>query len=477
MKKFHSLIFLLSLCLLLSSCATVEDLPSDMVIAPDAANTTDPSSDVKNEASNSEFRSLINSREMLLSSSGGDFYGAFLNNLLFTNKGKIVNLETSEVFSACSDPLCDHKKDACADKVLFACESMVVSQNAAQGNTVLYLARKDLTALEDMTATINHRLLRYNFTNGEVSILAENLPGPDIDIIFDPKTDNIFFSQQLINDEGAREHYLYVVNGITEKMYVFQTDAKLYIQYAIGDVVYCWDDQNDIAYGIDFSGKEPVLAEAEFLVAEAYGGYQYYHKNTSVERVYVPDDMISICEKKGQPTYKEYTKYDLYRRRAFEENAELELVAENIVYSTMNDNYVCYYEFAPVYITSVLTASYYDERGMKQYGSYFADDPDAPEKGVLRNQFSEYYVPIHVLDAETLQEVAVIDSEQYWIDASDFKLVGDGVFVKWQGRAPEEYLTQNSAVVRIKGSGYLYFDQPYLTDEDMIVFDLPNTRT
>lgn len=465
MKKFCFLFVILSLCLLLPSCATTRDLPPDMVITP--SNVDDVAPDTKNQVQSGEYRKLIRAEK--INNSG--LQGAFWNNWVITSKGKIINLATKEVFSVCSDPLCEHRGDRCLKNVFLGSRSLLVSPNSTQGDLIIYVANTKSSISEDKTVSQNHRLLRCNYSTGEVSVLCENLPGPDFSLSIDSKTEVILFQQYLVNDVDEREYFLYLVNGKTGKVDILNINAPLSAKYVLDDMVY-FGQSGGSMYCIDLSKKELTLEESATEIPENHSGYVYYTENPFEERVYVPDDIVPLCEKYGQETYQDFTGYDLYRINILQENPKPELVAQRVLKYGVNDDYVYYFEFDPQYVTSVLYTQHYDERGIKKIAMYSADDPDAPEADAMRNVFSGSYVPVHVLDTATLQEVAVIESEQYWIDSVQSKLMGDGMFVTWKGRAPEEYLTANSDIVRTKAFGYLYFNKPYLTFEDTVEFDL-----
>ena len=111
-----------------------------------------------------------------------------------------------------------------------------------------------------------------------------------------------------------------------------------------------------------------------------------------------------------------------------------------------------------------------DEKKVRHFESYTLDAANVPESAGLVNDFNGYYAPIHILDAKTLEEVAVIDSDEYWIDPwSDLRLMGDGVFVTWQSRDEQIYIERLTTGRKKTTFGYLSFDKSHLTDEDTMV--------
>ena len=109
MRKVLTILIFLALCLIFSSCATTRDLPPDMVITP-SEKVVNPSNE--NNQPTAGYREIV--RADTISSAGA---GVVWNNLVFTSS-RIINLETGEAISVCSDPLCDHHTDGCAKKVL-----------------------------------------------------------------------------------------------------------------------------------------------------------------------------------------------------------------------------------------------------------------------------------------------------------------------------------------------------------------------
>ena len=446
MKKIRFLFIVLSLCLLLSSCASIP------------------------EQEEAGYRNVIRADKV-----SGSEPGAFWNNLVFTSK-KIINLETGEAISICSDPLCDHRTDGCAKKVLMGADDILVSSASSQDDLILYVFNDEMNALPDETVTQNYQVLRYHFHTGEVTVLAENLPGDTFSFGIDPLTENLFFEQRSVNEIGETEYFLYILNGKTGELVILPTpNMVLNAKYMIGDVVYCLDGYSSGYYSIDLSQEELVIHAVE--TPEEYGDYRYYRENITQERVYVPDELLPLYEKYGKEPYQVFTKGDLYRVNLQEENAVPELVAQNISICGRIGDYIYYYEFAPRHVITYFLTYYHDSNGVRHFEKYTSDDPNVPEGASLVTEFNEYYAPIHILDADTLQEVAVIESQDYWIDPMfNLRLMGDGVFVTWQERAPEQYLYKMTdaaaSYIRKYFFGYLYFNKSYLTDADTIVFDL-----
>ena len=344
MEKFRFLMFILSLCLLLSSCATVQDLPPDMVITPPDTeiSTLDTISDEQSGA----YRKIVAAEYI-----GGGRNGVFWNHLMFTSLAEVINLESGEVLSACSDPLCNHSGDGCAKRVLMGANDMLVSSSSDQNDLVLYISNDQVTIDAEQSVTQNHRVLRYQFYTGEVSVLAENLPWEPLYFGIDPVTDNLFFQQRLISESGETEVFLYILNGKSGKLDILPT-PNMYpsAEYVVGDVVYFYDANSGGYFCFDLSQEELVMQEADS--PDNYEDYVYYRENVMDVRVYVPDDLLPLYEEYGKEPYKVYTKYDMYRVKSGDESATPELVAKDILTGWAVGDYFLYYEFDPQYIAS-----------------------------------------------------------------------------------------------------------------------------
>ncbi|MBQ8717796.1 MAG: hypothetical protein IJY66_00845 [Clostridia bacterium] len=193
MQKFRFLLIALALCLLLPSCATVEDLPPDMVITPPDTEASLP--DAESDVPQGDYRDILFTP--LFSN------GTFWKNWLFTPRAKIINLETGETFSVCNDPLCtNHNNKSCVQSIFIGVDAIMVSPASTQDDLVIYLGRREAASIvDDHTVIHNYQLLRFHFYTGEVTVLAENLPGPQMLFWLDPKTENIFLSHYLLDDE------------------------------------------------------------------------------------------------------------------------------------------------------------------------------------------------------------------------------------------------------------------------------------
>ena len=452
MRKIALLLVLLLLCALIPSCTSVPD----------------PNEDV--EVPEEDYRTLISSVSL-----GSGMQGMFFNNLLYTSRGTVINLETREMFSACSDPLCDHSGWPCANLVLMASDCMVISPNSAADDLVFYLANTELVGVgENHQGIFNHRILRYHFYTGDLTVLAEHLPSTPVSISIDPQTENLFFQQHVVNEAGETEVSSYILNGKTGKLKIIPTfNMSLSVTRIIGDVVYLMNYKDGTSYSIDLSQKEPALMEAEPMLN---GSYLFYEDNPTEVQIPVPDELLPLCEEYGKEPYKIFTKSDLYRVIRGDESATPELVAKDVMYSGYSGDYVFYCEFDPKYVTAYYLTYYYNKQGARQYQTYPLGTVDLPQNVSLIIEFEPKYAPIHVLDAETLEEVAVIYSEGYYIDLIlDLKFVNDGAFVTWRYLDPQMYLTSmtgGSDEVQ-ETFGYLYFDKHDLTYEDTIVFDMP----
>ena len=455
MRKIALLLVILLLCALIPSCTSVPEQPTS---GKEIGEVED------------SYRRMIYTQP--LSPGRG---GAFFNNLLYTSMGTVINLAAREMFVACSDPLCNHSEWTCATVALKSSNGILISPNSAPDDLVFYLGERQFVGIdEDRHVTFNHRILRYHFYTGDLSVLAENLPSEPSSFCIDPWTENLFFQQRVVNEAGETEASLYILNGKTGKLEIIPT-PNIYpsVRCAIGDVVYFTDPRDGMYYSVDLSQKERVVMEAEEPVID--DTYRFYEDNPTEVQVPVPDELLPLCEEYGKKPYKTYTKHDLYRVKKGDKNATPELVAKDISYFGYNDDYVFYCEFDPKYVIAYYLTLYHDERGVRQYQTYPLETVDVPQNADLVIDFEEYYAPIHVLDAKTLEEVAVIASEGYYIQPqSDLELVNDGIFVTWKYLDPQMYLrrlTGGSDEVQ-KTFGYLYFDKHDLTYEDTVVFRL-----
>ena len=340
MQKFCFLLIALALCLLLPSCATVEDLPPDMIVTPPDKEEI-PTTDTGEQVQKGEYRKLLTT-----SSIGASRKVVYWNNLVFTSKAEIINLENGRVLSACSDPLCDHQKDSCANRVLQAAKAIQASHASPRDELVLYVMRQMLVSvIDNQTPVFSNKILRYHFNTGEMTVLVEDLPGGGSSFYLDPVTDNIFFYQSLLNDAGETETYLYILNGLTGKMDIVpMIDVAFTVKYVIGDVVYGTNAQSGQHYCIDLSQKKLVIEEAEANENLESSEYRYYRENEVEERVYIPDELIELYEELGGKPYRDFTKYDLYRVNLKQENATPELVAKGIAYHKVEGDYVIYHD-------------------------------------------------------------------------------------------------------------------------------------
>ncbi|MBR0443178.1 MAG: hypothetical protein IIX15_02440, partial [Clostridia bacterium] len=322
-----------------------------------------------------------------------------------------------------------------------ASDCMVISPNSAADDLVFYLANTELVGVgENHQGIFNHRILRYHFYTGDLTVLAEHLPSEPIGFSIDPQTENLFFDQHVVNEAGETEVSLYILNGRTGKLKIIPT-PNIYpsVTCIIGDVVYLMNYKDGTSYSVDLSQKEPALMEAEPMLN---GSYLFYEDNPTEVQIPVPDELLPLCEEYGKEPYKIFTKSDLYRVIKGDESATTVLVAKDISYFGYNDDYVFYCEFDPKYVIAYYL-TLYNDRGVRQYQTYPLDAPNVPHNANLVIDFEQRNAPIHVLDAETLEEVAVIYSEGYYIESTlDLRFVNDGAFVTWRYLDPQMYLTR-----------------------------------
>ena len=452
-KVFYLCGIALILCLLLTSCVSASD---SLTVDPGTSNPvpSDPKPQPQpvEEIPEGEYRDVV-----YTSTLNSGTRGSGGHDLVVTSSSLVIDLETLKSRYACGEEGCGHTKDSCPAYILRTGNTVLLSSDSTPDNVIGYISD-----------TNRGQIYRLDFSTGEKTVLCDKLPKDGFSFGIDPMTDNIFITLSVVGDDEQIEHYLYVVNGKTGQLRTLDTlDAGLRARYVIGDVVYCSDYLGDGSYRVDLSQESLALKETRLETEYICGGYRYYRENVVEERVSVPDDLISLCEAYGKEAYREFTKYDLYRVNVLQKDAAPEFVAANVIASGRNADYVYYYEFAPEHVVSYYMYYFQDEKNVRHYESYTLDAANVPEGVGLVNEFNGYYAPIHILDAKTLKEVAVIDSEEYWIDpTSDLRLAGDGVFVTWQSRDEQVYVERLTTGRKKITFGYISFAKPNLTDED-----------
>ncbi len=395
---------------------------------------------------------------------------AFFNNFAITAKGAIINLETNEEFSACNDPLCNHQNQYCEEMILKLNRSIMTSPSSTPDDLILYMTRTLFGVTTDeesqpLQALANDQIIRYHYYTGELVVLCEHLPGSGSSFYLDPKTENLIFYNYVVTDSGKEELALYIVNGWTGECRIVPTpDMNLSLEYAIDDTLYFRDFLSNAAYSMDLSREKLALDHAEMIdCIDISNGYAYYLEKVGEERLYVPDDILPLCEQYKKESFQDFELYDLYRVNIMDKDAQPELVAERVS-SRIGcvENYVYYYEFAPEYLLSYFSyVSVLD----RKFGNYRIDDPSVPHNAILFNVFAEEMGALHILDADTLEPVAVIDAEQYEISPPG-TFSNSGVFIDFDGCEIEDFLEDSGRVAR--KSGYIPFNKPFLTDEDII---------
>ncbi|MBQ7338218.1 MAG: hypothetical protein IJW40_07165 [Clostridia bacterium] len=461
MSKYKLPILFILICLLFSSCTPISDEIPDI----SSINTNDA-----DQSEEDGYRDLIHANNY-----------AVWNGMVFTQAGMIINLETGEIFSACNDPLCDHTSEHCAENILKRATLIAVSPSSTKEDLVFYISRNLYEVTGDGTpeqlreGISNHQIIRYHYFSGKVEILCEKLlrfPGT---ISIDPKTEEIYFPCYILNENEETEVALYILDTQTKQLRTVGSYKKtISPRYAIGDTLYCMASPSDgIVYSLDLSRERLTLEQTMSTYTNVHGGYAYYKEKVGEERLYVSDDVIALCEQYGQ-TYKDFEIYDFYRVDITEEQAEPELIAERITEGGCMGNYVYYYEDAPEYAYSYLTLTSGPAIAAAirngQSGEYRLDAPNIPKDVVLFNVFSQYRVAMHILDAVTLEPVTVLDSETYEFSPSGVYVADDGAFISIY--ESESEFSEQDDNTRLSKSGYLRFDKPFLTDEDIIPLTL-----
>ncbi|MBQ7337383.1 MAG: hypothetical protein IJW40_11725 [Clostridia bacterium] len=450
MKRIVCIVICFSL-FLLSSCTPI---PSELPEFSEQHDSDD--ADVQNALQDAGYRDIC-----------FPYMGGFAiwDHWALTTHGEFVDLTTYEMFSACNDPLCAHSSQHCAQNTLEWSEFVLVSPNSTQDDLIFYIQAMSSRQLSDGTMIPNKYLARYHYYTGEIVVLYDNLTVKAQSFGLDPATENLFVVDYINNDEGETERAIYIINGKTGKRQMIDIPCKSFsIKYAIGDILYCMDSINGTFYQIDLSVKEPVWETIEMInCIDVSHGYAYYLEKIGEEQLRVPDDIVPLCEQYGKEPVRNFESYNLYRVNIMEKNAHPELVAEGVTsMSGCVGNYVCYYEYEPKYLFSYFSFVSFADR---TYGNYRIDDPNIPANAVLFNVFSENVGALHILDADTLEPIAVIDSEQYAIKPT-FKLSTLGIFVDFEGCEVEHYLSGSGTTV-IK-AGYIPFAKGSLTDEDVV---------
>ena len=378
------------------------------------------------------------------------------NGMAFSKSGTVTSLSTGEVFSMCNDPFCtDHSKETCAVRLMQDASYFVVSPSSTTEDMVIYMSLSE-TQIDtvNMVALANHQLIRYHYFTGEKEVIRENMLRPAGVWTLDPLTEDIYYMAYIVNEDDETEQVLCVVNGITDENRVILSSLdELKILYAEGDVLYGY---GKYIYRIDLSAKEPVPENTGYQGYNILNGYLYYQEAVSTERLYVPDDLIKLSEQYGIAPYQDFTIYDFYRLDITKEDGEPELVASRIASGFAAGDYISYIASAPQYHCSVL---------YENAINYALDDPNVSSDAKLMHKFTAHDSTIYILDDETLETVTVIDLTQYQTLNIDLQTSSEGVFAQFYNYAPEDYLGINAPSYF---SGFIPYDKPFLTDEDII---------
>ena len=436
-------------CLLFTACTPISNNPS---APPSEVNTVSPSPE-------------STSRNMTPAS----YTHVIWNGTAFTKEGIVVDLTTGESFSACNDPLCtNHTDSTCAVNILKSVSDFAVSPSSTQSDLIMYIARVQHVVTgnekdQEYQAMANHQILRYHYYTGALEILRENLLRTVGSFAIDPLTEDIYYTTYVVDKNGDQQLAFCILNGITGKNRIVTTTSHEYSpMYARENILYCRGV--DMFYRIDLSKAEPVFEPTGYQGNRIVDGYLYYMENIGSERVYAPDNIIAVSEEYGVPAYADYDFFNLYRKDITKEDAQPELIAEHVASGSAASNCIWYLEAEPRYHTSFFWSDSRNSTGGQN--AYSLDDPNVPVGARLLHAFSEHDSTLHVLDANTLEPITVIDLEQYYLFGIIPSLQSEGIVAQFYGHSLEDYLDGKGFPKSF--TGFIPFSKNILTDEDII---------
>ena len=440
-----SCLVLLVVLIALPSCTPVS---LDYSLLPDDDSIL-PSSDLAEEpSSRPEFRNLLNPA----------LYDYVIWNNMAFSKTHVTDLSTGDVFSLCSNPMCGNIHDElCAINIMKHYECFVVCPDAANNDMIIYASNREHTFV-DGVLQVTDSFRKYNFSTGTQEILLDNLKLHGTDWRMDSETKTIYYMAYEVNESGVSELGLYAFNTESKENRKFGLISEQIIPMCVSDQYAYAFSQNGTAYRFALDADTLQLETLPYK-GHIYDGYLYFVDCKDFVHYPVPSEILPYCEKYNAISQWDYYLADYYRLDLSKENAEPELVVENIFQCTINDKYICYTVLEPKYQVSYLRTI--------NGKIYDLQDDNCPTNVTLVHEFSPHSGTIFVLDVHTLEQIATITSERYSIENASCVATTTGLVADFK-----DYSLDSIFAGQMTFKGYVPFNKPVLTEEDAVRIQL-----
>ncbi|MBQ7337971.1 MAG: hypothetical protein IJW40_05885 [Clostridia bacterium] len=379
---------------------------------------------------------------------------------LFDKTG-MLDILSGESFSLCSDPLCQSHLE-CEISVMNDIMRFTLDPNYEENGPVLIASFRE-TVLENDKIVEKTSFIRYHFATREKVYLLEDVKLNKTTWSYDAQTQTAYYMVYRIKENTSNETELVLCALDTRSKEVREIcvlNEQVIPACISGDILYT-DSQSKTLYAIDMSAEEPQLTATDYFNGYVEGGYFYYFVNMpDAVTVSVPDDVMQRLERypnKGAGEIVCYPKA-AYRLDLCREDAEPELVAENIASIAVNHQYILVKEFMPQYRFSTV---YYNGK------YYLPDAANAPLNSSVSHYIVEHGTTATLLRSDTLEKAADIDLAPYFMMSVNMDVAQDGMVVYLSEQTSEEFMLSKAGAQSDRITAYILFNKPVITQEDI----------
>ncbi|MBQ7337772.1 MAG: hypothetical protein IJW40_04865 [Clostridia bacterium] len=390
------------------------------------------------------------------------------NGLLF-GRTTMLDLSSGDSYSLCTNPFCDESHIGCEIELMNNVHLFVLDPNYDENGPVLLASYFD-RRLENGVIVETPYFLRYHFETREVEVLLKDFKLNSTPWAYDAKMQTIYYMIYKVKEDATSEttnetELVFCSLDVKSKKVreICVIEEQIIPGCIIGDTLYT-DSQSSTLYSINLREKSPQLIPTGYRNGYLVDGYYYYYTtSSSTVQTPVPDDVIPLCEKYGAAPYAQHRPKSSNRVDLTKADAQPELIAENIVYAAVNRRYILVKELSPQYRYSYLNFS---------NACYPPNATNVPAASTLVHKFVDYDGSVEILRADTLESVAVIDLDSCYFSVVDMNTFEDGMIGYFSPETLENLLQSKTEGTSQTFAGYIPFNKPLLTDEDILPLNM-----
>ncbi|MBQ7337866.1 MAG: hypothetical protein IJW40_05360 [Clostridia bacterium] len=398
------------------------------------------------------------------------------HDVILTNSGTYIDINTGEEFSICFDPLCEaeqHNRPTCPQMIAKRSKHRLVSPYEGDGSMVLYMDTF-VTNMMDGVVALSRQFVRYDQKTQTIKILSDPMDLVGNTWYFDPYTRTIYFTAYRSASESDMSMYsLDTTDG--EVRLLCDTPVQMFAGYIEDDILYM-NGSRHIGY-VDLMSDEPEYQAydnpalpSDFISVGMRKGYLYYSLYGDTTTLPLPDGIEEKYPGETERSYYERTspERDFYRIDLRNQNAVPEPLLQNVGLVNLDGDYLFCFNFEPQYFYSLVSvgATY-----------YLWDDPDAPHADRLHHFATCIGKELRVIRLDTMETCYTIELQRYNMPAvmqSHIRADGTGFLYTFV----EDYTMETMRETRCIPNYdiYLKFDPAdrHMTEEDFLLLEPMN---